>query len=553
MPELGRPAAQRRHQMLQELVRERVLRGVWRRYVGILKARLVSLAALPWSISARPCIVPAGLATFRSVGKAYWATLALTCRRSPQLLARRSKRAAAPARPEPQVMSVKSIREQDGKALLKRWLPEYSNNAFGLDNAGCLVSPGVLDSSKGEDWNTILEKNPWLKTEKLVAKPDQMIGGRGKAGLIAVNKTFDEIKAWIMERMCKETTVGGITGQLTHFLIEPFVPHAQSEEVYVCMQSHRYKDPIFFYHEGGVDVGDVDAKASRLSIPTGCEVSEDMIRSELLDKVEPGKSATLARFVKALFAFYRDLHFAYLEINPIALLSNNKIVPLDLVAKIDETAAFLCTQKWGELDWPSPFGRAAYPEEALIRELDGKTGASLKLTILNDKGRVWTMVAGGGASVVYSDTVADYGWGKELANYGEYSGAPTTEETFTYAKTILSLMCRYKHPEGKFLIIGGGIANFTDVAATFTGLIKALQMFADQIKEHKIHIWCRRAGPNYLEGLKKLKVASDKLGLGVKVGSSTVWTPVGDARPHKIVSFGDVASPPESQQECPCP
>jgi len=66
-----------------------------------------------------------------------------------------------------------------------------------------------------------------------------------------------------------------------------------------------------------------------------------------------------------------------------------------------------------------------------------------------------------------------------LANYGEYSGAPSTEdgamgrqiqewfgilsvvcavaqETFTYAKTILSLMCRYKHPEGKFLIIGGG-------------------------------------------------------------------------------------------------
>eukprot|EP00434_Breviolum_minutum_P034321 symbB.v1.2.030373.t1/scaffold3260.1/size60085/5 len=42
-------------------------------------------------------------------------------------------------------------------------------------------------------------------------------------------------------------------------------------------------------------------------------------------------------------------------------------------------------------------------------------------------------------------------------------------------------------------------------------------MFADQIKENKIQIWCRRAGPNYLEGLKKLKIASQKLGLGVKV------------------------------------
>eukprot|EP00931_Biecheleriopsis_adriatica_P117840 TRINITY_DN9331_c0_g2_i1.p1 TRINITY_DN9331_c0_g2~~TRINITY_DN9331_c0_g2_i1.p1 ORF type:complete len:1112 (+),score=281.15 TRINITY_DN9331_c0_g2_i1:71-3337(+) len=414
-------------------------------------------------------------------------------------------------------MSVKSIREVEGKTLLKKWLPEYSGNVFGLDCAGCLVTPGVLDNSKGDSWEQILEKNPWLKTEKLVAKPDQVIGGRGKAGLLAVNKTFDEVKAWILERMCKDVTVAGITGQLTHFIVEPFVRHEQSEEFYVCMQSHRYKDEIFFYHEGGVDVGDVDAKASKLAIPTGCEVSADMIRCELLGQVPEAKQQELALFIKALYAFYKDLHFAYLEINPIVMLSNKKIVPLDLVAKIDETAAFLCAQKWGELDWPSPFGRAAYPEEAFIRDLDGKTGASLKLTILNEKGRVWTMVAGGGASVVYSDTVADYGYGLELANYGEYSGAPTTEETLQYAKTILSLMCRYKHPEGKFLIIGGGIANFTDVAATFTGLIKALGMFADEIKENKIQIWCRRAGPNYLEGLRKLKAASDKLGLGIKV------------------------------------
>ena len=84
------------------------------------------------------------------------------------------------------------------------------------------------------------------------------------------------------------------------------------------------------------------------------------------------------------------------------------------------------------------------------------SGASLKLTILNDRGRVWTMVAGGGASVVYADTVADYGYSHELANYGEYSGAPSTDETYEYAKTLIKLMTRYKHPEGKVFIIGGG-------------------------------------------------------------------------------------------------
>ena len=40
-------------------------------------------------------------------------------------------------------------------------------------------------------------------------------------------------------------------------------------------------------------------------------------------------------------------------------------------------------------------------QEDYIAELDAKSGASLKLTVLNRKGRIWTMVAGGGASVVY--------------------------------------------------------------------------------------------------------------------------------------------------------
>ncbi len=44
---------------------------------------------------------------------------------------------------------------------------------------------------------------------------------------------------------------------------------------------------------------------------------------------------------------------------------------------------------------------------------------------------------------------------------------PPPGQTFEYAKTILSLMTKEKHPDGKVLIIGGGIANFTNVAATF--------------------------------------------------------------------------------------
>ena len=46
------------------------------------------------------------------------------------------------------------------------------------------------------------------------------------------------------------------------------------------------------------------------------------------------------------------------------------------------------------------------------------------------------MVAGGGASVVYADAIAAAGFAHELANYGEYSGAPSEGQTYEYAKTI---------------------------------------------------------------------------------------------------------------------
>ncbi len=48
-----------------------------------------------------------------------------------------------------------------------------------------------------------------------------------------------------------------------------------------------------------------------------------------------------------------------------------------------------------------------------------------------------------------SDTICDLGGVNELANYGEYSGAPSEQQTYDYAKTILSLMTREKHPDGR--------------------------------------------------------------------------------------------------------
>lgn len=252
-----------------------------------------------------------------------------------------------------------------------------------------------------------------------------------------------------------------------------------------------------------------------MTLQLGEQPTIENVKSVLLGSIPEERKDNLAGFIVALIKLFRDLNFVYLEINPLVMTANGRITPLDMAAKIDETAHFLNAAQWGSIEFPAPFGRAEFPEEAYIKKLDQSSGSSLKLTILNQYGRIWTMVAGGGASVVYADTISDLGFGHELANYGEYSGAPTLQETYEYARTIFSLMCRHKDPRGKVLIIGGGIANFTDVAATFTGIQKAMKQYREELLDAKVDIWIRRAGPNYQEGLRNMRNTANELGLPV--------------------------------------
>lgn len=415
-------------------------------------------------------------------------------------------------------MSAKAIFEAKGKDLINKYL---ELNDFEVTKSRFAT---VTEST---NWDQLINENSWLETTKLVVKPDQLIKRRGKLGLIAVNKNFNEVKQWINERMGKDQKIGNAVGKLRNFIIEPFIPHEEVEEAYVCIYSHRTADTILFYHQGGVDIGDVDSKALKLEIPVGSVTNLDEISSNLLTKVEDAKKPRIAKFIYALYQLYVDLYFTYLEINPL-VVTKESIYILDLAAKIDATADFVCTSKWGTIKYPPPFGRDNYQEEAFIADLDAKSGASLKLTILNRNGRIWTMVAGGGASVIYADTICDYGGGSELANYGEYSGAPSEQQTYEYAKTILNLMTSSpKHPDGKVLIIGGSIANFTNVAATFSGIITALRKYQSKLVEHKVSVFVRRGGPNYQEGLRRMRELGASLAIPLYVfGPETHMTAI---------------------------
>ncbi len=175
-----------------------------------------------------------------------------------------------------------------------------------------------------------------------------------------------------------------------------------------------------------------------------------------------------------LYNFFVDLDIVFLEIKPL-IIKDKQCIPLDM--KIDDTALFQHQHLWKNIDFIAKFGEELSEEEKKIQELDRNTGAALKFHILNPNGSIWMLIAGGGASVIYTDTIASFGYINELANYGEYSGNPSSEDLYHYTKTILHLMKKSPSKKSKILLIGGGIANFTDITKTFTGIIQALRHY----------------------------------------------------------------------------
>lgn len=130
-------------------------------------------------------------------------------------------------------MSAKAIREYHGKKLLSKHLSSYCSESYNLEDRVVLLSTTSMEENYFE---LVAAANPWLLTCNLVVKPDQLIKRRGKAGLLGINMSWQDVIEWVKSRMNKEIRVEMVSGVLNNFIVEPFVPHPQSDEYYVCIQ-----------------------------------------------------------------------------------------------------------------------------------------------------------------------------------------------------------------------------------------------------------------------------------------------------------------------------
>ena len=372
------------------------------------------------------------------------------------------------------------VLEGPGMGLMKKW--------------GIHVPHYVVVSSL-EEFTKLAEANDWLKKSKLVAKAHEALGSRFKLGLVKVGLDLGGAKDAVREMLGRQ--VGSI--KISQVIVSEMVPH--KDEYYAAVKSTREGTDILVANCGGIEVESNWERVKRLPVEIGETPSPSALEKLAKDAGFTGDVAKkVADFSKKLFACFDNEDAQYLEVNPLVVReADGELVALDAVTLLDGDA------KFRHPDWNFPFaaefGRAYTQHELDVMGVDAKIKGSVKFIEIPG-GDTAMLPAGGGASVYYSDAVVARG-GK-LANYAEYSGDPPDWAVEVLTDRVCSL------PGIKNIIVGGAIANFTDVKKTFGGIIAGFRKAKSEGKLDGVKIWVRRGGPREKEGLDAMKMLREE-------------------------------------------
>ncbi len=371
------------------------------------------------------------------------------------------------------------VLEGPGMGLLRKW---------GIQTPNYVVVTSV------DEFEQLSKGNDRLQKSMLVVKAHQALGSRFKLCLVKVGLDLAAAKSAVKEMLGKQ--IESIT--IKEVIVSEAIDH--QDEFYASAKSTRDGVDLMVTTYGGVEVESNWDKVQKLTVEIGDTPSDSALSKLAKDGGFSGDTATkMAEFLKKLFTCFDNEDAQYVEINPVVLDTRGNLVALDAVTLLDGDA------KFRHKDWTFPFaaefGRSYTKNEEEVMAVDAKVKGSVKLIEIPG-GNIAMLPAGGGASVYYSDAVVARG-GK-LANYAEYSGDPPDWAVEVLTEKVCSL------PDIKHIIVGGAIANFTDVKKTFGGIINAFRKAKAEGKLNGVKIWVRRGGPNELQGLAAMRALQDE-------------------------------------------
>jgi len=344
---------------------------------------------------------------------------------------------------------------------------------------------GITVNTNDEYYDDLLSKME--EGTRYVLKVDQGVKQRKKNGLVVLDVTRENAHSEI-EKLKEKG--------FNYFILEEFIVH-EGGEFYFAIERVREGKRVHYSTQGGIEI-ESNQDSVTTAILTGYTQYKD-IATTLKISVE---------ILESIITCFDEYYFSFLEINPL-VVKGDKFYFLDMAVEVDSEASFFVEGAWSKDDFREGSRKIKTEEERAIETLKETTPAALSYQVLNPNGSIFVLLSGGGASLVTADEIYQKGKGDLLANYGEYSGSPTEEETYLYVKNILTALLR-STSHNKSIIISGGVANFTDVRITFKGIIRALSEVSGDLKSQNVKIFVRRGGPHQEEGLSMMKSFLEK-------------------------------------------
>ena len=367
-----------------------------------------------------------------------------------------------------------NIHEHQAKQILKKY--------------GAVVPEGVFALTVDE----LIEKAKSLKTKKYVLKAQIHAGGRGKAGGVKILDTIEELAIAAKELLGK-TLITHQTGPEGRKVKRLYVEESSNidKEFYLSCLVDRASSKIAFISsdQGGVNIEEVASSSPEKIITTKVEMNNEISDKDceeiikIFDLNDNTRKQAIS-LIKSIYKMFISTDANMVEVNPLILTKEEKILCLDAKINFDSNALF------------------RHPEILELRDLNEEEETEIEaskhdLAYIKLDGSIGCMVNGAGLAMATMDIIKLYG--KEPANFLDVGGGASKEKVSAAFKIILS----DKNVKGILINIFGGIMR-CDVLA---------QGVVDAAKEINISVplVVRLAGTNFKEGKKILDTSGLKL------------------------------------------
>jgi succinyl-CoA synthetase beta subunit len=319
-----------------------------------------------------------------------------------------------------------------------------------------------------------------------VVKAQIHAGGRGKAGGVKVVKSVDEVKKEA-KRMLGSTLVTHQTGPQGKEVSRVYIEEgaAITKEFYLSLLVDRESSRVSFVvsTEGGMDIEKVAQEAPDKIVTfaidpvTGVCPHHARRVAEVLG-LGTDQQKQISALISALYKAFTGKDMSLLEINPLILTKDGKIVCLDAKIGFDDNALF------------------RHPDVLSLRDIteeDAKEVEASKydLNYVSLDGTIGCMVNGAGLAMATMDIIKLYG--EAPANFLDVGGSATKEKVTAAFKIITS----DPHVKGILVNIFGGIMRCDVIAEGVVAAVKEVGL--------KVPLVVRLEGTNVELGKKILK------------------------------------------------